>query len=184
MKTAKAAAKDVHALEKIFEKAGLEGGLIEAMSETLKKDPSARGTFDGLVSKGVQDQTDKYLAKTTAALNTAEQDKAALVDAKTSTEGVLARADETLTASNLKFSAAHDALKQGKDALKAADAAVTNFEKDIASAGKSLEDAKAQLQSFNDGALASFVQLQSLGPRPEPEPEVPVAAEEPAVASA
>merc|ERR1719271_104389 len=62
-KTAKVKAASVHSLEKVLRDIELEEGLVEHMPETLKKDAEARGTFDGIVVKAVDDGIAAYLAK-------------------------------------------------------------------------------------------------------------------------
>jgi len=171
-KISKASAKCLHALEKVLTDVGVEAGLVDSLPDTLKKDPEARGTFDGLVVKHVEDQTAQYIAKTDRGLKDAEQSKVDLADAKAAAEAALAGADEKSKAASTASQAAEVALKEGKAALKQAQAAVVNFEREMSTAGDDLEEAKAAQSSFADGTLQSFAALKALAPPPEPEPEL------------
>lgn len=183
-KTSKTTAKALHTLEKLFTEIGLEAGLIDSLPDTLKKDPEARGTFDGIVTKHVDEATAKYLVTTTATIQNAEQAKVDLANAKAAAEAALTAADEKSTASAFAFSAAETAVKDGKAALKQANSAVENFEKEMSTAGSSLEHAKEALTAFADGAVASFAALKDLAPPPEPEPEAAEVTEAAAAAPA
>jgi len=174
-KTSKTTAKALHTLEKLFRDIGLEAGLIDSLPDTLKKDPEARGTFDGIVTKHVDDQSAKYLAKTTSEIENAEQTKVDLANAKTAAEAAHVAADEKSTASSFALQSAETDLKESKATLKKANHDVENFEKEMSTAGKSLEHAKEELTAFADGPVASFAALKDLAPPPEPEPEVEAA---------
>jgi len=182
-KTSKAKASDVNRMEKVFTEAGLEAGLIDSLPDTFRKDPEARGTFDGLVTQHVESQAAKALAKCESSLKNAEQSKANLANAKAAAEAALTAAQEKDSGSKDALHAAEAALKEGKAALKQAEHAVANFEKDFKNAGSDLEDAKEALTSFTEGALKSFSALKDLATPPEPEPEV-AAPEAPAAETA
>merc|ERR1712151_1424596 len=72
------------------------------------------------------------------------------------------------------------AKEEAVSALKAAKAAITNFEDDMKSAEKELLYAKGKKQSFADGASASYSILKDKAtPAPEPvQPEAPAGSEE------
>lgn len=182
MKTAKAKKHPLNHLEKVFRDAHLEAGLIDSVAESMLKDPEDRGTFDGIVVRAVDQQSAQFIAKAENSLKDAEADKASCIAAKTAADEAFAAAEEKLAASNTAHAHAHSASKEGHDALKAAEKAMTGFERDMKGAGGSLEDAKADLESFTEGALKSFAALKDLAPPPAPEPEVVEAAVEEAEA--
>ena len=116
----------------------LEAGLIDSLPDTFKKDPEARGTFDGIVVKHVETQTARYLAKSEKDLQDAEHSKTALATAKAATEAALAAAEETNAAGIAAEKATEATLKAAKAGVKQAQAAVNNFEKEMANFGTHL----------------------------------------------
>lgn len=173
MKTAKANKRPLGQLEKVLRDANLEAGLVDSLQESMMKDVEDRGTFDGIVVRAVDEQSARFIASAEDSLKGAETDKASCITAKTAADEAFAAAEEKLAASNSAHAEAHSALKEGQGSLKEAEKAMTGFERDMKGAGGSLEDAKADLESFTEGALASFAALKDLGPPPPaPEPEV------------
>jgi len=174
LKTAKVTGHDgrksLSVMEKVFTEAGIEAGLVEHVPETLRKDPEARRTFDGLVIKHVSEQAAQCLTKADAALQEASQRTAGLAAAKAQAEADCTAAVEALSSSVEAKTAAVTALKEGQDALKAATSAIVGFEKEMASAAEDLEDAKNTLAAFAEGPLQSFTALRDMAPPPEPEP--------------
>merc|ERR1719440_1864318 len=182
-KAAKVKAASVHSLEKILRDIELEEGLIEHMPETLKKDAEARGTFDGIVVKAVDDGIAAYLAKAEKDLANGETTKANLENAKTKAESAFTAAQNASTASIEALHAAEAALKTGKEDKRTAEKAVSGFDHEMKEAASDLEDAKKDLETFTENALAGFQALKALAPPPEPEPVAP-AAEAPAAPAA
>jgi len=184
LKTSKATGRDgrkaLDSLEKVFTDVGLEAGLVEHVPETLRKDPEARRTFDGLVLKHVDEQAAKFLAKAEGSLQKAGQSTAGLADDKAKAQAACSAAAGKLSGSSDAKHAAQAALNEGQDSLKAAQSAVSGFEREMANAADALEDSKSALTAFTDGALHSFALLRDMAPPPAPEPEaVEVAAQEP-----
>jgi chromosome segregation ATPase len=176
LKTAKASGWDgnkaVKTLVTIFADIGMEAGLVDSLPETLKKDPEARGTFDGIVAQHVETQTSAYSGKAEKEIAEAEQSTKTLTDGKSSAESSLAAAKEKLEASTAALQAAEGSVKDSKAAFKAAQHAMGSFEKEMSTAGGSLEGAKKSLASFVEGPLKAFVALKDLAAAVEPEPEV------------
>jgi len=155
-------------LVKVFSDIGLERGLVELVPETLRKDPAERGTFDNLLVKHVESQTTQYLVDAERAIKDAKDSETNLVNAKTSAEAARTAAGESLSLHSAELEAAVAALKDGKRALKVAQDAVVGFDHEMVTERRNLEDLKAKLARFSEGALQSFADLKELAP-PAPE---------------
>jgi hypothetical protein len=60
--------KAVSTLVKIFRDVGFEGGFVDLVPETFRKDPEERGTFDRLLEEHVQRHSAKFIAEAEAAI--------------------------------------------------------------------------------------------------------------------
>jgi len=180
LKTAKAdSKKTLNALTKCLADAGLEDGLVESLETTLKKEASARGTYDGIVFHEVDSFMAQKFAELQTSIDACPPVKATLVAAKEAAEAAHVASQETLKAGHTAFSNAEVAKKEGKKAHTTAAAAVSSYDSDMAKAAKALEKANTALVAFQEGPKKCFEALKNLAPpppEPEPTPEVEVSA--------
>jgi len=179
MKEAAGAAPDIKDVKKVMDKLGCEEQALAFIPETLKKESSARGPFDAIIMKTIEDTLTAKISALTETLGSAETDTAArkaAVEAATTT--LTAASDKQVVDKTAKDEAA-TAAKEARSALKDAKKAISTYESDMKSAEKVLASAKAKLAGFSDGALAAFNGLKDkVTPPPEPEkPEEPEPAE-------
>jgi len=173
--------KAVNGLEKVVRENGTEEALAEFLAETLKKEVDARGSFDAMVIKEIDERVVQWSAGLEAAIKACQQGETDVANAKTAAEAAHAAAVEKLPASKAALDAAQVAEKEQRKVVAVAKAAVQSFEKDMVAAAASLVDAKNALASFVDGPAKSFEELKVLAPPPpEPEPEAPAAEAVPA----
>jgi chromosome segregation ATPase len=173
LKAAKAESKrTLSALTKCFGDAGLEDGLVESLQATLKKEPSARGTYDGIVFTEVDAFMVQKFAELESSITAWQPVKDTLVKEKETAEAAHVASMDKVKASHSALSEAELAKKEEKKAHTTAAAAVASFEGDMAKAGKALEKANSALVTFQEGPKKFFEALQHLAPPPEPEPEV------------
>jgi chromosome segregation ATPase len=174
--------KTLNALVKVLKDLNFEGGLVESLSETLSKEPSARGTYDEIVLKHVSEHAAKLITDFEASAKKAEQTQAETAQAKESATTSHAAAWEKLSApetgSKALLVAATQAKSDGKAAVASALAAVKTYEADMKEAARKLEDTKQAVAEFKEGPAKAFAELKELAPAPEPvEEPAPVEAE-------
>lgn len=172
--------KAVNGLEKVAKENGTEEALAEFLAETLKKEVDARGSFDAMVIKEIDERVVQWSKGLEASIKAFQQGEIDTANAKTSAEAAHAAAQEKLPASKAALEAAQVGEKEQRKAVAAAKAAVLGFEKDMKAAATDLHHAENALESFMDGPARSFEELKVLAPPPEPEPEVPAAEGAPA----
>jgi chromosome segregation ATPase len=169
--------KSLKTIQKVMQEFDINQFLVTSIAEAAAKDVEERGTYDGIVVKHIDEKLSEWTVATEASLQAGETAKVELTTAQSSAEQQHAAAVEKLSASKTALQAATTAVQEGKSAFKEAEALVKSFDKEITAAGKKLEEVKASLESFKEGAMKAFTELKDLAPPPAPEP---VPEEEPA----
>jgi hypothetical protein len=169
--------KSLKTIQKVIQEFQIEEFLVTSIGEAAAKELEERGTYDGIVVKHIDEKLSEWAVKTEAAMKAGETSKVELTAAQTSAEQQHTAAVEKLSASKTALQAATAAVHEGKTTFKEAEALVKSFDKEIAAAGKKLEEVKGGLESFKEGALKAFAELKDLAPPQAPEP---VPEEEPA----
>lgn len=161
------------ALTKCLADAGLEDGLAESLSCTLKKEVAARGTYDGIVFKEVDAFMVQKVAELEASISGWHAEKEKIVSQLEAAAAAFQASEEKCKASHAALMEAEAAKKDGKTAHSVAASSVASFESDMRKASKSLEAANTALVAFQEGPKKCFEALKNLAPPPEPEPEAP-----------
>jgi ribosomal protein L18 len=172
--------KLLHAMEKVIKECGCEEPLAEYLVEALKKDPDARGTFDGIAIKACEARKAGWTTFCENAIGVAQKGKEEAAKLKETAEAELTSCSASVPERKAALDTAEAADKDAKKELSSAKASVANYGRDMQAAEKALETAKAALVSFMEGPKKSFDELKDLEPPPEPpapEPEAPVEAE-------
>jgi len=165
--------KSMNTIQKVLKEFELEELLVASISEACGKELDERGTFDGIVVKHIDAKLSEWTVANDASIRAGDELKVELTNAQTVAEQHHTALAERLTASKAGLQTAVAAVSEGKSAFKEAEANVKSFEKDMAAAGKKLEQVKVDLAAFRDGALKAFADLKDLAPPqlPEPVPE-------------
>jgi len=163
--------------------------MLESAEGVVTKSPEERGTFDKIVEKQLEDTVAAKTTELVAELEKlmpAKLERAHVVEGK---EVECNAAKEKAAASKAALEAAKAAEADGAKALDEKKKKVKNFLPEMKKITTALETAKADLEAFKTGALATFNDLKELAPPPpEPEPvpvpeepkaDVPPATEEP-----
>jgi hypothetical protein len=157
--------KKLNAFAKSLAGFDMEQELVDSLVETLSKAPSARGSYDALVLKHVDAQTQQLLAKFDADKAAAEKGKEEAVAHQSATETAHKGAVDKVsseTGSKASFEAAEKAKTDGKAELAAAQAAVKSFEKEMKQFAVKLTEAKDSLEYFKEGPAKAFAELKDL----------------------
>lgn len=168
--------RTLKALTKCLADAGLEDGLVESLDATLKKEATARRTYDGIVFYEVDGFMVQKFAELEASINSWQPVKDTLTQAKEAAEAAHVASMEKLKTSHSALSEAEVAKKEGKKAHATAAASVSSYDNDMGKAAKALAKANTELVAFQEGPKKCFEALKSLAPPPEPVPEVEEAA--------
>lgn len=172
--------KSVKKLVALGKTIGLEASLLGSVELSLGKTLEGRGDFDKIIVSNAEakfaEQSEGLGTKIMAALAAKEPCAKAVVDAK----AALAAAKEKLKAAEAALEAAEAALVAGKAAVKAAEKSAKRVYPDIKALLDAMDDAKAALQTFRAGPLATYSELKTAEAPPPPEPEAvePAAAPE------
>jgi len=169
------AKKMVASLVNVAKEHHVDTSLMHAIGVTLTKEVGARGVFDNTSLEHFEEDFRRRASEIAA---TIEQ----LASASASLAGKSQEASQALQAAKERQAAQASALKQAQDEqsacesdVKAAEKAVKTLEPDIAAAADAADAAKLQLENFQEGALANFMELKE---RCAPPPAPPTPPEE------
>eukprot|EP00929_Paragymnodinium_shiwhaense_P055676 TRINITY_DN2788_c0_g1_i1.p1 TRINITY_DN2788_c0_g1~~TRINITY_DN2788_c0_g1_i1.p1 ORF type:complete len:518 (-),score=217.19 TRINITY_DN2788_c0_g1_i1:289-1842(-) len=148
-----------------FKVTGGEFSMDETMLKTLpgalSKEASARGTFDQLVLKSVEEELNKLLQGLQDELahgDSAKKERADKVEAAAKTVEDKEAVDKT---SKSDFEEAQRAEKEAAAAARVASALVNSYDKDLEKVKKALEAAKLSSEQFQTVANKAFNKLDS-----------------------
>lgn len=162
----------MNALVKILRDLNFEAGLVDSLSETLSKDPHARGTYDNIVLKHVSEHAAKLISDFESSAEVAKQNQSEAAQAKESAATAHATSLEKLiapeTGSKALLVAVTQAKANGKVAVASANAAVKTYEVDMKEAARKLELTKQALAEFRQGPAKAFAELKDVAPVPKP----------------
>lgn len=157
--------------------------LLTSFPSALRKEPSARGTFDQMVLEQYEQALQERVAALAKVLSEGQAGKDARAAAVAAAQAVSDSACTALTAAKDALAGAKEAKTAGDAALKEAQRSVKDFVPEMKAIASLSDAAAARLQAFQDGPLAGFAALKDPPPPPVEEPaEVAPAASAPAEA--
>jgi chromosome segregation ATPase len=168
--------KMVASLVAVAKEHHMDASLMHAIGVTLGKEPGTRGEFDNTSLQHFEDDFKRRIAdmaEKTQSLTSASEERAAA--SKAALEAHEA-AKETQAARAAAVKKGHDEQKACESDVKAADKAVQSLEPEIEAASDAVSAAEHQLETFQNGALANFLELKDRcapPPAPPTPPDVP-----------
>lgn len=169
------AKQSITELSKLGKELRFDTSLLTSLPAALGKEPASRGHFDVLVITQVQTQLEEEINSLSKTLEAAEPEREAraakVAEAKSAVDICVER--EAAFKDTLK--AAKVAQKEAEEAQKAAVKTLKQLGSEMKQVAAFLEEAKASLNEFLEGPLATFKELQVRSSAP------PVQVEEPHV---